>query len=148
MKRPLTHRLFGAWLALLVLTASVGLTVQRHTCRVSGQHSAHVVFSAPRHGCPPAVPAAGQHHSGKAKLQKACCEFSAQHHKVDLPTAGVKVLKLLPSALTTWLPDAVWPQAPIVRLVLAQAAIWHASDASPPARAGRTLLTFVCTLVV
>lgn len=131
-----------------MLTSSVGLAVQQHTCRVSGQHTAHVVFSTAQHGCSPAMPVAESGQPAKAKLQKACCEFSAQHHKVDLPTAGIKVLKLVPLALPDWqLPNA-WPQAPLTQPVLAQAARWHATDASPPRPAGRQLLTFVCLLVV
>lgn len=148
VKRPLAHRLFSVWLALLVLTSSVGLAVQQHTCRVSGQHTAHVVFSTAQHGCPPAMPVAEAGQPAKAKLQKSCCEFSAQHYKVDLPTAGVKALKLVPPAFIDWLLPSAWPQAPLTSPARAQAAIWHAADASPPRPAGRQLLTFVCLLVV
>ncbi|QIX62776.1 hypothetical protein HER32_16995 [Hymenobacter sp. BT18] len=148
MKRPLAHRLFSVWLALLVLTSSVGLAVQQHTCRVSGKHTAHVVFSTAQHGCPPAMPVAESGKHPKTKLQKTCCEFSAQHHKVDLPTAGINVLKLVPPALLDWQPASAWTQAPLAPSVLAQAAIWHAADASPPRPAGRQLLTFFCLLVV
>ncbi|TGE08221.1 hypothetical protein [Hymenobacter fodinae] len=149
MKHPLTHRLFSAWLALLVLTASVGLTVQQHTCRVSGTHTAAVIFTPAHHGCPPpAAEQGGSHATPKAQVKSSCCEFGAHFHKLDSPSPELTWVKsLVPAVLPVWLSSSEWPSAPAAPL-LKGAARWHAGDASPPLRAGRTLLTFVCTLIV
>ncbi|WP_088842992.1 hypothetical protein [Hymenobacter gelipurpurascens] len=149
MKRSLTHRLFSAWLALLVLTASVGLTVQQHTCRVSGLQTASVIFAPAHHGCPPPTAEhTDAHATGKALVKASCCEFGAHFHKLDAPSPELTWVKtLVPAFSPAWLPAQEWPSAPAAPL-LQGAARWHAGDASPPLRAGRKLLTFVCTLVV
>ncbi|WP_157807265.1 HYC_CC_PP family protein [Hymenobacter chitinivorans] len=147
MKRPLLHRLFSGFMALLVLLTSVGLTVQSHTCRSSGRSTAAIVFSAPEHKCPPAAAVASRlldHQlAGKAQLKKSCCEFGAHFHKLDAAATGhTKVL--LPTAVLAWLPisySSIFCAGPS----LTQATPWHASDSSPPLRAGRALLTFVCS---
>ncbi|WP_426490898.1 hypothetical protein [Hymenobacter sp. 102] len=148
MKRPLLHRLFSFWLALLILTSSVGLTVQQHTCRQSGRHTAAVIFSPIRHGCPP--PRAIQHNShqtSKAQLPKSCCEFGAHFHKLDAPSAELCWLTYpLPTVLPQWPASPVWPIVAAAPVGAPQG--WHASDSSPPLRAGRQLLTFVGVLVV
>ncbi|WP_324671606.1 hypothetical protein [Hymenobacter sp. GOD-10R] len=147
MKRPLTHRLFSGFLALLVLTASVGLTVLRHTCTQSGHTSTAVIFSTPHHGCPSVKPAP-EPHSASAHLKGTCCDFKANFHKLDASSSDVSWVKsLVPEFVAAWLPMHGWPTAPTAPQV-AQAVTWHASDSSPPPRAGRALLTFVCTLVV
>lgn len=150
MKRPLLHRLFGIWLALLVLTTSVGLAVQQHTCRESGKHTASVIFSPTRHGCPPPKPAAhhDSHQTNKAQLTKACCEFGAHFHKLDAPSAELAWVKAPAATLMpAWPAATVWPSVPPTPLRLAEAR-WHAADSSPPLRAGRELLTFVGVLIV
>jgi hypothetical protein len=150
MKRPLSHRLFSALLALLVLSASVGLTVQRHTCRESGQTTAAVVFSTPKHRCPApkSTKSVGHQHSTQAKLKSACCDFQAHFHKLDAPSPELAWVKLLtPPFVADWLPNASWPTLPSAPVV-AHAAAWYASDSSPPPRAGRELLTFIQVLVV
>lgn len=149
MKRPLFHRLFSVWLALLVLTASVGMTVQQHVCRESGSRTTSVVFTTPQHRCPAPKPASGQHtHSKQAKLKAACCEFSAHLHKLDAPTPELTWAKLLPAPFVAVCePTFSWTAFPPALLV-AQAEAWHAADSSPPLRAGRTLLTFIGVLVV
>ncbi|RSK47009.1 HYC_CC_PP family protein [Hymenobacter rigui] len=148
MKRPLLHRLFSFWLALLVLTSSVGLTVQQHTCRQSGRHTASVVFSPVRHGCPaPPVAKHSSHQTGTTRLAKACCEFGAHFHKLDAPSAKLVVTKIpAPLAVPTWPAAPVWPVAAAPRLSVRPQ--WHATDSSPPPRAGRQLLVFVGVLVV
>ncbi|MCB2377834.1 hypothetical protein LGH70_09595 [Hymenobacter sp. BT635] len=145
MKRPVLHRLFSGFMALLVLTASVGLTVLSHTCRSSGRSTASIIFSAPEHKCPPAAEAQQNSHllSDKAQLKKSCCEFDAHFHKLDA-TAHALAKHLVPSFTLALPPVASWvPFAP--SHLLAQATAWHASDSSPPLRAGRHLLAFVCT---
>ncbi|MBO0360618.1 hypothetical protein J0X19_21840 [Hymenobacter sp. BT186] len=149
MKRPLSHRLFSVWLALLVLTASVGMTVQQHVCRESGSRTASVVFTTPQHRCPAPKPASEQHTPSRhAKLKGACCEFSAHLHKLDAPTPELTWAKLLPTPFVAVCePTFSWPTLPPV-LLIAQAEAWHAADSSPPLRAGRTLLTFIGVLVI
>lgn len=149
MKRPLSHRLFSALLALLVLTASVGMTVQQHTCHLSGSRTASVVFSVPQHRCPAPKPEAGHHlHSSQTHLKAACCDFSAHLHKLDAPTSALTWAKLLPTPIVvTWWPTPSWPILPPALLV-AQADAWHAADSSPPLRAGRVLLSFIGVLVI
>ncbi|WBA42243.1 hypothetical protein [Hymenobacter canadensis] len=146
MKRPLSHRLFSALLALLVLTASVGMAVLQHTCRQSGYRTTAVVFSTPKHRCP--APQADARHATQTQLTGACCDFQAHLHKLDVPAPELAWAKLLPPPLVAdWLPAPTWltlPPAPLV----ARAAAWHAADSSPPARAGRQLLVFIHVLVV
>ncbi|MCB2408180.1 HYC_CC_PP family protein [Hymenobacter lucidus] len=148
MKRPLLHRLFSGFMALLVLTTSVGLTVQSHTCRSSGRSTAAIIFSAPQHKCPPASSAAALAAShqlpGKAELKKSCCEFGAHFHKLEAASHTSDQAKLLPPVLTAWSPASDWGLFQPGRLVT-QGATWHASDSSPPLRAGRMLLVFVGT---
>ena len=145
MKRSALHRLLSAFLALLVLTSSVGLTVQRHTCRQSGHTTAGVIFSTPRHGCPPPQPGA---HQARAALKSACCDFSAHLHKLDAAAADVVGGKLLPAPFVALLPAPGWQRGAPVPARSAAAARWHAADSPPPPRSGRALLAFVCTLVV
>ncbi|WBO85268.1 hypothetical protein [Hymenobacter yonginensis] len=149
MQRPLSHRLFSALLALLVLTASVGMAVLQHTCRQSGYRTTAVVFSTPKHRCPAPEPTQeATHHSTKAQLTSACCDFQAHLHKLDVPAPELAWAKLLPPPLAAdWFPATAWPTLPPAPLV-ARAAAWHASDSSPPPRAGRQLLTFIQVLVV
>ncbi|UOG76314.1 hypothetical protein MTX78_06870 [Hymenobacter tibetensis] len=149
MKRPISHRFFSALLALLVLTASVGMTVLRHTCHQSGSRTTSVVFTTPQHRCPAQEPRSEQQaYSSQAQLKAACCEFSAHLHKLDIPTPEITWAKLLPTPLlTTWWPASTWPLVSPTLLV-AQAEAWHAADSSPPLRAGRLLLSFIGVLVV
>ena len=145
-------RLTSWWLALLVLTASVGLTVQQHTCHVSGKTQRAVVLT-PHHGCAPKGMAAAAGCQRPAPLKKAsvkagCCEFSAHHHKVDASAHDLTLAKVPVPAFVAVLPSApVWPQ-PSAPEAVAEARILHAADSSPPPLAGRALLTFVCVLVV
>ncbi|MBT9393875.1 hypothetical protein KLP40_11940 [Hymenobacter sp. NST-14] len=147
MKRPFRHRFFSALLALLVLTASVGLTVQQHTCRQSGHHSAAIIFRPAHHGCPPAGRTPGVHQAAAPQLTKSCCEFGAHFHKLDAPAAQLSWVKAPAPAL---LP--LWPSAPAPALranaTAEPAARWFAADSSPPPLGGRALLTFVGVLVV
>ncbi|WP_019947854.1 HYC_CC_PP family protein [Hymenobacter aerophilus] len=147
MKRPLLHRLFSVWLALLVLTSSVGLAVQQHLCRQSGQRSTDIIFQAARHGCPPMQLADGPHEAGPAHLTKSCCEFGADFHKLDTASAQLSLVKAPAPAL---LP--AWPTAPFpafkAAVGLVPALRWYAADSSPPPLGGRALLTRVGVLVV
>ncbi|RAK66096.1 hypothetical protein DLM85_15460 [Hymenobacter edaphi] len=146
-------RLTSLWLALLVLTASVGLTVQQHTCHVSGRTQRAVVLT-PRHGCAPAGMAAAELGCQRpaplkqTSVKGGCCEFSAHHHKVEASAHDLSLGKVPVPALVAVLPaPPMWPP-PAAVATAAEARILHAADASPPPRAGRALLTFVCVLVV
>ncbi|OON67281.1 hypothetical protein B0919_19365 [Hymenobacter sp. CRA2] len=138
-----------------MLTASVGLTVQQHTCHVSGQTQRAVVLM-PHHGCAPEAMAAAAPKAGcalpavlkKATLQDGCCAFSAHHHKVDASAHDLGWGKVPVPALLAVLPTTPeWPMPVTAPAVVGQRVL-HAADASPPPRAGRALLTFVCTLIV
>ncbi|WP_400191701.1 hypothetical protein [Hymenobacter sp. B81] len=152
-KRPLILRLFSLWLALLVLTSSVGLAVQQHTCRASGQTQRAVVLT-PRHTCAPQPrqpadcnsPAAPQFKG--ATVQDGCCAFSVDHHHVDAPSAQLKLAQAPVPVWVATLPSLGWPALAPALATVSAAEVLYGADASPPPRAGRTLLTFVCTLVV
>ncbi|UOQ55496.1 HYC_CC_PP family protein [Hymenobacter cellulosivorans] len=142
MKRPLRHRLFSGFMALLVLLTSVGLAVQSHTCRSSGLSSAAIVFSAPEHKCPSRAKGTA-HQENRAEFKKSCCEFGTHFHKLEAaPVSHTKLL--LPTPVLGWLPSSYSPSLP-PSPQLAPPTPWHASDSSPPLRAGRALLRFVCT---
>jgi len=144
VKRPILHRLFSGLLALLILTTSVGLTVQRHTCRSSGHATASVIFSRPHHGCP--APKADVHRA-KTQLRGACCDFSAHFHKLDASSSDLAWAKQLAAPFVAVGPLLSW-QLEAPAHFWTQIRSWDASDSSSPPRGGRDLLAFACTLVV
>ncbi|MDB5236295.1 MAG: hypothetical protein JWR44_3288 [Hymenobacter sp.] len=142
----LFRRFVSLLLAVLVLTASVGLTVQRHTCRITGRSKVgmSVTGQANQLGCgsqlAPVAPSAKDN----------CCDFSSHLHKLSVPAhqlAG-KVLVPSPPLLAIWMAPMVWSMKLVVPAVVAAAPQWFAADSSPPPLGGRVLLAFVCTLVV
>ncbi|WP_046246956.1 hypothetical protein [Hymenobacter terrenus] len=139
------RRLVSLLLAVLVLTASVGLSVQRHTCRISGRSKVEVSVPGQMalRGCN------GQLAPPRPVVKDNCCDFSSHLHKLSAPAheLGAKILMPLP-LLAAWLPEMPWPTAPLVMAVEVQGPRWFAADSSPPPRGGRELLAFVCTLVV
>ncbi|KAA9339104.1 hypothetical protein F0P96_00255 [Hymenobacter busanensis] len=150
-KHSLVFRLFSLWLALLVLTSSVGLTVQQHTCHISGQTQRAVVLT-PRHSCaPPKAAAPGCKPAAVAArstaVQDGCCAFSVQQHKMDA-FGSVLLAKVPVPALVAVLPKAAWAPVATAAVCGSPQAVFYATDASPPPLAGRALLAFVCTLVV
>jgi len=152
VNRPLPHRLLSALLALLVLATSVGLTAERHRCRISGRST--VALSLPGLAShsdegtgKPGRPCAKRRASG-------CCDISHSQHKLNAQSATAGVTKwlptppqLLPPAL---LPTPTWAGLPSAVPLAAAVAVGTAANSSPPGvpRAGRVLLTLVCTLVV
>jgi hypothetical protein len=141
----LFRRFVSMMLAVLVLTASVGLTVQRHTCRMSGRSKVNVTVpgQTPLRGCNnELVPA-------KTVAKDNCCDTSSQLHKLSAPAheQAAKVLVPVP-VLVAWVPEMTWPQRPIVTSLPGIGPRWFAADSSPPPLGGRGLLAFVCTLVV
>jgi hypothetical protein len=139
------RRLVSLLLALLVLITSVGLTVQRLTCRMSGRSTValSVAGRADLRGCTgelaPTTPAAKDN----------CCDFSKQVHKLTLPTheQASKIL-VPPSLLAVEMPGLSWPKRAAVAEPKDGGPRWFAADSSPPPLSGRELLAFVCTLVV
>jgi hypothetical protein len=154
VNRPLPHRLLSAFLALLVLATSVGLTAERHRCRISGRST--VALSLP--GLTPKEDAAPISQKGRPcgkRRNDGCCDVSHLQHKLNAQTPAASLTKwlptppqLLPPAL---LPEPVWPGLLSAGAYPVPAvAMGYAANSSPPGkcRAGRVLLTFVCTLVV
>ncbi|MFD1469429.1 hypothetical protein ACFQ48_14455 [Hymenobacter caeli] len=140
----LVRRIVSLWLAALVLTASVGLTVARHTCRFSGRSRASLALLGPApRGCYGATT--------PPRVKDGCCDFSTHLHKLTAPADAHAISKVLvPGPLmAAWLPGAAWPLAPQRRARVAAAGPrWFAADASPPPRGGRALLRWAGKLVV
>jgi hypothetical protein len=156
MPRPLPyhHRLLSALLALLVLATSVGLTAERHRCRISGRST--VALSLPGLARPSeeaaARPGQSKRPCGKRRTN-GCCDVSHSQHKLNAQSAA-GVAKWLPDAppalAPALLPAPVWVGLPASAPLAAAVATGLAANTSPPGvpRAGRVLLTLVCTLVV
>ena len=141
-----SHRLLSLLLAALVLTASVGLTVRRHTCRISGRSTAHLLLPglAGAAGCGPAA--------AVPELRDGCCDVAAQEHKLSSPAGPALLAKVLvPTPLLLALPPPVMPRWPAAAGAEATAAAlgvrWFAADSSPPA-SGRAVLLRGRKLVV
>lgn len=139
------RRLVSLLLAVLVLTTSVGLTVQRLTCRMSGRSTVAVSVAgrADLRGCTgelaPTTPAAKDN----------CCDFSKQVHKLTLPTHELTSKIMVPAPLlAVEIPALSWPKPAAVVELKDGGPRWFAADSSPPPLGGRGLLTFVCSLVV
>jgi hypothetical protein len=142
----LFRRFVSLLLAVLVLTASVGLTVQRHTCRMSGRSNVDVLVPGQLalRGCN------GRRLPTKAAVAKDnCCDVSSHLHKLSAPAHGLAAKVLVPAPLlAVWLPGMIWPMATALAVPEPSGPRWFAADSSPPPLGGRGLLTFVCTLVV
>ena len=153
---PTHHRLLSALLALLVLATSVGLTAERHRCRISGRSTVALVLPGLANGDD--APAPGQPCGQRSALSKhrpsGCCDISHVLHKLDakanagnaahwLPTPPVA----LPPAL---LPAPAWAGLATTAPLAASVAVGTAANSSPPGapRAGRVLLARYCTLIV
>lgn len=157
MPRPLPyrHRLLSALLALLVLATSVGLTAERHRCRISGRST--VALSLPdlvsHEDDAPAGPAKPGRPCGKRRAD-GCCDVSHLHHKLNAQSQANAPAKWLPSPPhllpPALLPTPVWPGFDQAVPPAASVAVGTAANSSPPGapRAGRVLLTRHCTLVV
>ena len=133
-------------LAVLVLLTSVGFTVQRLTCRMSGlsRVALAVAGQADLRGC------LGNRAPLTSVAKGNCCDFSQQVHKLSVPAPELAAKILLPAPLqvATGIADLVWPVSPTVTLLTYNGPRWFAADSSPPPRSGKALLAFVCTLVV
>ena len=141
------RRLVSLLLAVVVLTASVGLTVQRLTCRMSGRSTVAVTVTGrvALRGCmgetatEPATPTATDH----------CCDFSSHLHKLSAPAHELAAKIPMPAAplLATLHPVRQWPAGVPKEAPMSLAPRWFAADSSPPL-GGRGLLAFVCKLEV
>jgi len=157
MPRPLPyrHRLLSALLALLVLATSVGLTAERHRCRISGRST--VALSLPglasHDDDAPAGPAKPGRPCGKRRAD-GCCDISHLHHKLNAQSQADAPAKWLPSPPhvlpPALLPAPVWLGFDLAAPLAVSVAVGTAANSSPPGapRAGRVLLTRHCTLVV
>ena len=142
----LFRRSVSLLLAVLVLLTSVGFTVQRLTCRMSGLSRVAIAVAgqADLRGClgdlAPAIPVAKDN----------CCDFSQQVHKLSVPSPelAAKILLSAPLPTAAGFSDLAWPVSPTVTLLTYDSPRWFAADSSPPPRSGRALLAFVCTLMV
>lgn len=163
MPRPLPHRLLSALLALLVLATSVGLTAERHRCRISGRSTVLLSLPGLAHSDDAAPtpsqsgrPCGNQRSVSAKRRASGCCDISHSQHKLTAQSAAAGLAKWLPTpppALPpALLPASVWPGlGEGVGLPLAASvAVGTAANSSPPGvpRAGRVLLALVCTLVV
>lgn len=142
----LSLRLASILLAVLVLITSVGLTVQRLTCRMSGQSmvAVSVAGRAELRSC------VGELAPATPKASDGCCDFSKHEHKLNSPVHELAAKILVPApALAGIVPPLGGPIAPAAGAVRANAGPrWFAADASPPPLGGRALLAFACTLEV
>lgn len=134
-------------LAMLVLITSVGFTVQRMTCRMSGQSLVAVAVAvagqADLRGCAEALAPV------TPTVKDNCCDFSKQLHKLSIPTHELAAKILVPAPLLAILPSALtWPATAGPVVVAANSPRWFAADSSPPPLGGRELLALACTLVV
>jgi hypothetical protein len=147
--------LLSALLALLVLATSVGLTAERHRCRISGRST--VALSLPglaSHSDDGSTgPAKPGRPCGKRRAD-GCCDVSHLHHKLSAQSAAGGIAKWLPEPPAhlppALLPEPVWAGLPALSPLAASVAVGTAANSSPPGvpRAGRVLLTRHCTLVV
>ena len=140
----LSRRFVSLLLAVLVLITSVGLTVQRLTCRMSGQSTVAVSVAGGTElrGCMGEL--------ATSKVQDGCCDFSKHQHKLSSPVHELAAKILMPApSMSAIVPPLSWP-APTaaVGLPATDGPRWFAADASPPPPGGRTLLAFVCVLEV
>ena len=142
----LSRRLVSVLLAVLVLITSVGLTVQRLTCRMSGLSTVAVSVAgrAELRGC------MGELAPATPKAQDGCCDFSKHEHKLSSPAHELAAKILVPvPAISAIVPPLGWP-------IWAAAAVspagagprWFAADTSPPPLGGRALLALACILEV
>ena len=149
MLRPLPHRLLSALLALLVLATSVGLTAERHRCRISGRST--VTLSLPGLAHHDDEVGKTSRPCGKRRTS-GCCDISHSQHKLSAQ-GTVSFTKWLPAAPTlspALLPASTWAGLPSGAPLAAAVAVGTAANSSPPGvpRAGRVLLALVCKLVV
>lgn len=157
---PRRYRLLSALLALLVLATSVGLTAERHRCRISGRSTVALVLpgalgpaSADKAPAKPGRACGRQRPALTQRRPDGCCDISHVLHKLDAKQPAGTPAKLLPappSLPPTLLPAPAWASPGAAVLLAASVVVGTAGGPSPPGapRAGRVLLAFIGTLVV
>lgn len=155
MPRPLPycHRLVSALLALLVLATSVGLTAERHRCRISGRSTVALRLPGLASPADASAPASQPGQPCKKRRAAGCCDVSHLHHKLSAQSAEAGLAKWLPEppqSLPPALPAPVWVAFGIGAPLAASVAVGTAANSSPPGvpRAGRGLLVRHCTLLI
>ena len=142
----LPSRFLSLALALLVLVASIGLPVQRRTCRLSGRSTARIAWNAAAAGR--SGPCSENPEPGVAA---ACYAYSLQLHQLSLETAAFEASKLLP-APADWLALPAGSSFRPPATPRLWAAAWVAGRVAgrppPPRPAGRALLVRIGLLVV
>lgn len=147
MSRSLPQRFLSIVLALLVLAASVGLPVQRRTCRMSGRSTVRIAWGLPTQGQSDTPQKRLSH-----LLDRGCYSYSLHLHQLSAPAHTAEATKLLPAA-------PVWSALPATATTLflasevgfaAQSASrpWATATTRPARPAGRALLVRIgCWLV-
>jgi hypothetical protein len=144
--------LLSALLALLVLATSVGLMAERHRCRISGRSTVTLSLLGRAHA--DQDDAASKTKRPCKRRTSGCCDVSHSQHKLNAQSADHGLAKWLPDAPhllpPALLPAPAWAGLPAGAPLVAAVAVGTAANSSPPGvpKAGRVLLTFVCTLVV
>lgn len=142
---PLPHRLLSLTLALLVLVASVGLPVQRRTCRLSGRRTVHLGWYT-LNGT-----ARGTTKAPTARLAGSCYAYSFQLHQLPTGSPTTATAKLLPAG------PGLLALLPVGQLRFASGPRWAATaptsrgpgePAPPPRPGGRRLLVRIGLLLV
>ena len=143
-RHSFVRRLVSLLLAVLVLTASVGLTVQRLTCRLSGRSQVAVALAQPHPaGC------AANAAPVRPQATDTCCEVSIHQHKLSAPAHALGARVTVPGGLAAAIVPVLrsWVAAPqVVRAAVR--ARWFAADSPPPRPGGRGLLALVGALRV
>ncbi|TVT37357.1 hypothetical protein FNT36_23420 [Hymenobacter setariae] len=155
MLRPLPyhHRFLSALLALLVLATSVGLTAERHRCRISGRSTVALSLPGLASHSDETTPTKPGRPCGKRRAS-GCCDISHSQHKLNAQSSAAGFAKWLPEAPPALppalLPTPVWTGLSLRAPLAASVATGTAANSSPPGvpKAGRVLLTLGCTLVV
>ncbi|RZK52504.1 MAG: hypothetical protein EOO59_13610 [Hymenobacter sp.] len=152
MPRPLPHRLLSALLALLVLATSVGLTAERHRCRISGRSTVALSLPFAQHENG-ADASTTKRPCGKGRTDN-CCDITHAQHKLNAQSSDAGSAKWLPAPPhlppPALLPAPAWAGQPVGAPLAAAVVVGTAANSSPPGvpRAGRVLLALGCTLVV
>lgn len=143
--QPLSHRFVSLLLALVVLAASVGLPVQRRTCRLSGRSTARIAWAAALLGSSSTNSFDIAKHGG---LTSNCYGYHLELHQLSTPAPAPTFAKLLPAAVLLALPAASSPTW-LPRLVLITGRAFDIRPALVPPRPGgrRLLVRLRCWVV-
>ena len=109
-----SRRFVSLLLAVPVLTASVDLTVQWLTCRMSG----HTVVSLMVAAVPAPRGCTGPGTAAQLNSDDHYCDFSSHSHKLSAPAYELAAKVLVPvPILTAWVPALAWHTAIAVTML-------------------------------